>query len=124
MQATPEGEKQSRAKEFKGTALTDVSPAEHSLGLLGLAQSCGLSSSNGMGITPTPWSEIDAWAQSHPCSIFERNALRKISESYVSGYQNGSDPEFTPALGEQVDYRTAKLQKAERQLRNMLMGLK
>ena len=56
---------------------------------------CGRAFYGGMGATPLPFSEIQAYAKSNPLDSWEVNAIRLMSEKYCS------------ALGEYKDYYSA-----------------
>jgi hypothetical protein len=85
----------------------------------------GMYLSNGMGIVPLTWEEINQFMTRYYYDwLFIAKALRRMSESYIAAHYAGKDPlSPSPLLlyyGE--DEATIRRQHVENQLRNMILG--
>jgi hypothetical protein len=96
LNATPEGSKRPRLASFRELdedssflKLPDTEGAEYIISLL---YEAGLFSTNGMGIVPLPWSEIESWLRcTHAnLTVWELLTIRELSEAYVGEYTQAS----------------------------------
>lgn len=131
LNATPDGSKKSRRKAFKEQdeeapilELPEIEDAGRHL--MSYLFEAGVATSNGMGIVPLSWQEIDAWIEvtGLPLSTWEKLTLKEMSEAYVNEFTQASEkdrpaPYIRPVEEEQID-RKAVADK----LRNVFSGLK
>jgi hypothetical protein len=78
---------------YKGTDIVNVEPDDTCAWLVEDVCRCGLFVSNGMGISPVPWSEVESWARS--CGVKDmwvKQAVRSLSECYVDQTHKAKDP--------------------------------
>lgn len=83
--------------------LPNVGYAEY---LFAYAEEIGLYRSNGFGIEPISWVEINAWNCSMPTklSAWELNTIHKISKAYVSSFNMSNEKSIpSPYQPEQFD---------------------
>jgi len=103
LSATPKKEKVNRAEKLKDSAFTNLEPEVDCIWLVDLARDCGLYQSNGMGIIPTPWSEIKSWMEvTHYHGIWIAESMRLLTEKYVNEYHLSSDPDRLSPMDEDI----------------------
>lgn len=96
LNATPEGSKKSRLKEFReadeNANLLNLPETEGASHLISYLMEAGIAMSNGMGITPITWQEMESWLRvtELPLSTWEKLMLRELSETYVNEYSQAS----------------------------------
>jgi len=97
LQAIPEGSKKSRLASFKEASdddssfleFPDIDDAEYMIPLL---HEAGLMSSNGMGLVPLSWQEIESWLQTTELelSVWEKLTIKEMSEAYVAEFNKAT----------------------------------
>lgn len=113
LHAVPTGSKKSRLTSFKELdadssflQFPDIDGAEY---LIALLQEAGLMQTNGMGVTPLSWQEIDCWLRTTELnlSVWEKLVIREMSEAYVSELNSASAREavspYVATAPEEID---------------------
>lgn len=96
LNATPEGSKKSRLKAFREqdeeSNFLKLPPMEGADHLVGYLMESGIAMSNGMGLTPLTWQELESWLRvtGLPLSTWEKLMLREMSEAYVNEFSQAS----------------------------------
>jgi hypothetical protein len=98
LHAVPEGSKKSRLTALKDSSGDDSVflqfPELDGAGyLVALLQEAGLVMSNGMGVIPITWQEIDSWLRvtELELSVWEKLTIREMSEAYAAEFSKSSD---------------------------------
>lgn len=113
LHAVPTGSKKSRLTSFKELdadspflKFPDIDGAEY---LIALLQEAGLMQTNGMGVTPLSWQEIESWLRATELnlSVWEKLVIREMSEAYVSELNSASAREavspYVASAPEEID---------------------
>ena len=118
MDATPAGAKESRRTTYKNSPITKIEPDEICLWLIHLASECGLSASNGMGLTSIPWTEIVAWQEATGNKeLWIASMIKSLSVTYVSEVTIAKDITRASPLSDRVDIKEQRKTVAN-QLKN------
>jgi hypothetical protein len=92
LHAVPEGSKKSRLASYTDDDSTFLQfPELDGAGyLVNLLQEAGLIMSNGMGVVPLTWQEIESWLRVTELrlSVWEKLIIREMSEAYAAELAN------------------------------------
>ena len=87
-----------------GSAFAEIEPEGECRWLVSAAMECGLTTSNGMGLAPVPWSEIQAWAsiagEDDPWVL---QAVRQLSLAYCSEHHAAKDGARPSPMADYID---------------------
>lgn len=87
-----------------GSAFAEIEPEGEARWLVVAAMECGLTTSNGMGISPVPWSEIQAWATvTGEDDMFVLQAVRQLSLAYCSEHHAAKDGARPSPMADFID---------------------
>jgi len=73
--------------------------------LVALLNEAGLASSNGMGVVPLSWQEIDSWLKctNLELSVWEKLTIKLLSETYVGEFSQASAKDRPPPYVPQAE---------------------
>lgn len=114
LNASPEGSKKSRLEAFKArgddSSFLEFPKIEGAEYMVALFQEAGVMQSNGMGVIPLTWQEIESWLRTTELdlSVWEKLTIREMSEAYVAEFTKASAKDapapFVPIVEpEQID---------------------
>ena len=87
-----------------GSAFAEIEPEGEARWLVAAAMECGLTHSNGMGISPVPWSEIQAWATvTGEDDMWVLSAVRQLSLAYIGEYYAAKDGARPSPMADYID---------------------
>lgn len=96
LHAVPEGSKKSRLASFTDeggeSSFLELPDLEDAAYIVPLLREAGLMSSNGMGVVPVSWQEIESWLRCTELqlTVWEKLTIRELSEAYVSEFNIAS----------------------------------
>lgn len=102
LHAVPEGSKTSRLKSFNDkdddSAFLQFPELDGSGYLVNLWQEAGLIMSNGMGVVPLTWQEIESWLRvtELQLTVWEKLTIREMSEAYAAESAKATDKHAAP----------------------------
>lgn len=122
--ATPKGEEKSRAEKLKDTEIANIEPDGDCFWIIDLARNCGLYESNGMGILPVSWSEIDSWMhRTGRDGIWIAETVRHLSQYYVDEYIKSKDPARQSPMSDEISIEV-KRSSVKKQFDSLLRKFK
>ena len=87
-----------------GSAFAEIEPEGECRWLVTAAMECGLTQSSSMGISPVPWSEIQAWAEvTGEDDMWVLQAIRQLSLAYVSEHYAAKDGARPSPMADYID---------------------
>lgn len=87
-----------------GSAFAEIEPEGECRWLVTAAMDCGLTQSNGMGLAPVPWSEIQAWAAvTGEDDMWVLQAVRQLSLAYVGEHHAAKDGARPSPMADYID---------------------
>lgn len=94
--STPDNEKQTRAQKYRtqNEGLELDLPNVQAEYLVPFFVEAGMYVSNGSGISPLSWTEINNWIMctERKLELWEKATIREMSKHYVSEYYEGKEP--------------------------------
>ena len=110
LDATPEdkstkaGKAKSRREQMEGSAFAEIEPEGECRWLVSAAIDCGLTQSNGMGLGPVSWAEIQAWAAvTGEDDMWVLHAVRQLSIAYVGEHYAAKDGARPSPMADYID---------------------
>ena len=116
----PEDSKITRKEQLKGSGFLKIEPDARATWLINIAFECGVYQSNGMGLQPTSWHDINNYMIATGRKwVWLSQILRKLSLSYLNEYHAAKQPGRPSPYQEQLDVEINR-DAVKRQLKNFI----
>lgn len=108
------------------SSLLDLPDTDDAAYMIALFHEAGPMSTNGMGVVPITWQEMESWLRTteRELSVWEKLTLREMSEAYVAEFNKASARDAAPPYVPAVEPENIDRAAVANKLLNVLRGFK